>query len=219
MYARYEVTFGLQSPFVSIDRRTTLDAVLSYYAVEELKAEGVTDESRLIEAIGSLPIRKISYDGGFFYAASIPEFPGGYMPGGLSIVKAASSARYAKCLPDEDVQRLLDNKMLDMTRTAYRPFIVNLDTIQADKIRFVADVTDLGKFKSLIEQVGYIGKKRALGFGMVKGAPEIKKTRKQITRHIPVNAGIKYDYPVYMIRPMPPYWHKKGKVLCGTARL
>ncbi len=138
---RYKVTYKLLYPFVILDSRQSYDSLLAWSAFDMLQRNGerITSPNEIISIIDNLPVKKVFYNDIHFYATSSP------------IVDAI----------------LTQKTTIYKSLTRYKQFSVSMDILHVKEVSYLADVTDFELFKDLAENIGYIGKKRALGYGRV----------------------------------------------------
>jgi CRISPR type IV-associated protein Csf3 len=219
---RYRVTYNLVYPFVVIDGRQSYDSLLAWSLVDMLQKNGeeITDYA---EVIDGLPIKKVPYNDTYFYTASSPIMDT-IVTHKATISKLTTISRYERYMSAKDMLTLMgkgDKKLskcvLDQGRTVYKQFSVSMDVLPVKKIAYVADVTDFEMFKMLAENIEYIGKKKALGYGRVANV-SICPTDEVISRIAPIDTGYEYEYPVFASTIKPPYWEKGNRYICGTIK-
>lgn len=211
-FRRVRVTYRLRFPYVSLDPFSCFDSIIARMIYEKDDRDIHPGE---INAL--IPIRKVYLEGGMYlHAASVPVFDI-ELSEKHAYTQSTNTMRYGQTLSSREMMRV--RNIINSNNGPWKSKIYSLSVVYTRSVSYVAEVPDdlYEYFETFAADVRYIGKKRSLGYGMVKDM-DITDTDEPIIRPVPVNTGYSYSEPVFYTTIIPPYW-KGERYLCGMANI
>lgn len=226
---RYKAEFKLDNAAI-INRFAPFDGVIAYLAVTEKEKEtdtppGLLDRSLVDEVIDDLPLSK--HEAGF-YMASTALFSDVHSIDTVVFPRVTSYNKFADILEPEDMMKIVKGdasigSVISNGSGPYKALMVSYERIAVESISYIVETEQPDRLEELLSGLQTIGKKHSIGYGKIKmnGFSGLMETAEEIRRFVPLIDGMypNIGQPHVFTRIMPPYWEKKGAVLCGMATM
>ncbi|HPK44701.1 MAG TPA: hypothetical protein PLV62_06955 [Spirochaetota bacterium] len=230
MSNRTKITAKISGQIImnGLARYSTLDSILAWVAVEQMKSSKNYDyvQTDCDNAINALPLRKISVKDGYIYCCSMPRIESTHsfalksqyrVDTNTEIVlhKMINTTRLCKYMSFDYVMNQIGNNRIERSGGAWKTAMPVYSPSLVSHVSWVFE-GDKNAVAELFSEITNIGKKTAIGYGRVLDIT-LDDTDEPIQRLLPVS-----DYnvePMFFARLLPPYWASIDKVLMGLGEL
>lgn len=215
---RYLINFELAGPIRRPEIPIMLDSLLAYAAVREAGLV-IAEPEEYNAVIEALPIRKIAFNGDYFYAASPLVFSDPTCMSSLDISKSNNYQRYLLAFRFNGKLPLECSNQLNQGNKEWKMGRISMPIISYKTASAVIDTDDIDKVMALLKNISFLGKKRSIGLGRVANitsqeAPEGTK----IVRPLPADM-FTVQGPVFAQRLKPAYWLQEDRYIAGMGEL
>ena len=210
-----EITFRMTSPICLTFPFIFFDGIVAHLMNRYLDPEGyrALPSKKVVKRVGevSLPIKKYFFSGEeYIYHASVSIFD--------------QDQAYVTTIYKRFCEKYLDfsrvkRKRIDRSRGFFKDYMIKLVYVPARKVTFYA-YGDPGALEVLLQGLPGLGKKTAIGFGMIKDftIKEIDNDYSIVKdgvamRSIPVEA-VRWTSEVVLMAYRAPYWAKEHVKPC-----